>query len=522
MAGRGARAPPAGARSRPRRGAPLELRVAVENRPGRSPRSRWRSAARGSTSRTCRSSRPPTSAPAWSRCGSAVAARPSARPRSSPGSATRPPMPAAFAFAPAGPLRGAVVAPPDKSISHRAALLGAFGAGRRGSPATSMHGTRRRRWRPSRRSAPPSERAREVGLAVAGRRLARATEPGGRIDVGNAGTLMRLLPGCSPARRGAASPRRGRVDPGPPGRPDRRAAARGWAPVEAAEGGSRRSRPRIPAAGDRLRAAGRQRAGEVMRSPRRPARRGPDERREPAPTRDHTERMLAGAGVDGRADGPRDVSVSRPARSAAQSLVVPGDPPRRPSSSPPPARARLARRRPGVGVNPTRIGLLGSSTGWAGSSARSRSPADARRPGSRSGPRSPRGPLRDTVVEAAEVPLAIDELPLVGAARLLRRGRDRGPRRARAARTRSPTGWPASSTVCAASAATSRRPRTASRYAAPAACGAARSTPRGDHRLAMLGAVAGLASRDGVGVVGMEAAAVSLPGLRRRTSAGCA
>jgi 3-phosphoshikimate 1-carboxyvinyltransferase len=33
----------------------------------------------------------------------------------------------------------------------------------------------------------------------------------------------------------------------------------------------------------------------------------------------------------------------------------------------------------------------------------------------------------------------------------------------------------------------------------------------GDHRLAMLGAVAGLASRDGVEVDGMEAAAVSYP-----------
>ena len=34
----------------------------------------------------------------------------------------------------------------------------------------------------------------------------------------------------------------------------------------------------------------------------------------------------------------------------------------------------------------------------------------------------------------------------------------------------------------------------------------------GDHRLAMLGAVAGLASREGVEVVGMEAATVSYPG----------
>ena len=34
----------------------------------------------------------------------------------------------------------------------------------------------------------------------------------------------------------------------------------------------------------------------------------------------------------------------------------------------------------------------------------------------------------------------------------------------------------------------------------------------GDHRIAMLGAVAGLASAEGVEVEGMEAAAVSYPG----------
>jgi 3-phosphoshikimate 1-carboxyvinyltransferase len=42
--------------------------------------------------------------------------------------------------------------------------------------------------------------------------------------------------------------------------------------------------------------------------------------------------------------------------------------------------------------------------------------------------------------------------------------------------------------------------------------GVRKSNPlRGDHRLAMLGAVAGLASREGVEVLGMEAAAVSYP-----------
>ena len=38
---------------------------------------------------------------------------------------------------------------------------------------------------------------------------------------------------------------------------------------------------------------------------------------------------------------------------------------------------------------------------------------------------------------------------------------------------------------------------------------------RGDHRLAMLGAVAGLASREGAEVTGMDAASVSYPGFER-------
>ena len=44
------------------------------------------------------------------------------------------------------------------------------------------------------------------------------------------------------------------------------------------------------------------------------------------------------------------------------------------------------------------------------------------------------GPLEGTVVEPDEVPLAIDELTLVGAARRARRRRDRGARRRGAAR----------------------------------------------------------------------------------------
>jgi 3-phosphoshikimate 1-carboxyvinyltransferase len=42
---------------------------------------------------------------------------------------------------------------------------------------------------------------------------------------------------------------------------------------------------------------------------------------------------------------------------------------------------------------------------------------------------------------------------------------------------------------------------------------------RGDHRMAMLGAVAGLASVEGVEVDGIEAAAVSYPGFEDQIAA---
>jgi 3-phosphoshikimate 1-carboxyvinyltransferase len=121
------------------------------------------------------------------------------------------------------------------------------------------------------------------------------------------------------------------------------------------------------------------------------------------------------------------------------------------------------------------------------------------------------GPLTGTVVEAAEVPLAIDELPLVallgcfadgetvvrGAAELRVKESDR-----------------------IATVVDGLRGLGASIEALPdgfvvqggGGLRGALLEAHGDHRLAMLGAVAGLASREGVEVVGMEAAAVSYPG----------
>jgi 3-phosphoshikimate 1-carboxyvinyltransferase len=138
-------------------------------------------------------------------------------------------------------------------------------------------------------------------------------------------------------------------------------------------------------------------------------------------------------------------------------------------------------------------------------------------PGDEIAPREPvsdldvaAGPLVGTVVEPEEVPLAIDELPLVallgcfaegetvvrGAAELRLKESDRiatvveGLRGLGADIEATDDGF-------------------AVRGTGGLRGGAIRS--HGDHRLAMLGAVAGLASREGVEVIGMDAAEVSYP-----------
>ena len=198
---------------------------------------------------------------------------------------------ASVRFEPSGRLRGTVTAPPDKSISHRAALLGAMSA----EPVRISNYLR------AEDTLSTLEALRAVGalveehddgtVVVRGSGLREAREPGGPIDVGNAGTLMRLLPGWLAAQEGRifvldgdSSIRRR------PGRPDRRAAA---------PDGRRHPRHRRPlpavrrlrhaAVGDHLRDADGERAGEVLRAARRARGGRDDERRraraEPRPHR---------------------------------------------------------------------------------------------------------------------------------------------------------------------------------------------------------------------------------------------
>ncbi len=127
-------------------------------------------------------------------------------------------------WSPAKRLRGTVAPPADKSISHRAAILGAMAA----------EPVRVRNYLHAEDTTSTLNAVRALGalvtvdedvVTIRGTGLRNATEPGAPIDVGNAGTLMRLLPGwlAGPGGQVLHAGRR-RVDPHAPDRPHRRAA----------------------------------------------------------------------------------------------------------------------------------------------------------------------------------------------------------------------------------------------------------------------------------------------------------
>ena len=420
-----------------------------------------------------------------------------------------------FAPAEAG-LRGTVVAAPDKSISHRAALLGAMAS----QPvhvrnylvaddttstldAVVALGARVERDEPG-------------ALVIHGVGARGARAPQRPIDVGNAGTLMRLLPGWLAAQEGQrfmldgdASIRRRPVD-----RIAEPLALMGAA-IEATGG---RFAP-FSVTGARLRAIeyALPVASAQVKSCVLLAGLGADDVTtvvEPAPSRDHTERMLAGAGADVRRDGDR-VQIAPIETLALDQIVVPGDL----SSAAfmiaaallvPGSRVRVA----GVGVNWTRTGFLRivERMGADVAGELEREPAGEIVPA-----REPiadlevgYGPLTGTVVEADEVPLAIDELPLIALLGCFAEGETivRGAQELRVKESDRIAG-----VVDGLGGLGADIEATEDGFVVRGTGGLRGGTiaSLGDHRLAMIGAIAGLASRDGVEVVGIEAHAVSYP-----------
>jgi len=121
------------------------------------------------------------------------------------------------------------------------------------------------------------------------------------------------------------------------------------------------------------------------------------------------------------------------------------------------------------------------------------------------------GPIEATTVEAAEVPLAIDELPLVALLGCFAEGETivRGAQELRVKESDRIAG-----VVEGLRGLGADIEATDDGFAVRGGSGLRGGTidARGDHRMAMMGAVAGLASQEGVEVLGMQAATVSYPG----------
>jgi 3-phosphoshikimate 1-carboxyvinyltransferase len=233
--------------------------------------------------------------------------------------------------------------------------------------------------------------------------------------------------------------------------------------------------------------------------------------REPVPSRDHTERMLRAAGVDvmerdgmvgvaGPVDGLSlpDVRVPGDFSSAAFAIVAGvllGDP---------------AVRVTGVNLNPGRTGLLDVLRRMGADVQVEQGPDVAGEPAGDVVVRRA-GMLHATEVTAGEVPSMVDEIPLVGLLAALAAGTTvvsgAGELRVKES-DRIQTVVELLRAVGAD--ADERDDGFVVRGQMSIAGGEVHS--HGDHRLAMLGALAGMASQSGVTVHGMEAAAVSYPG----------
>ncbi len=317
-----------------------------------------------------------------------------------------------FVAEPGGALRGRIRVPGDKSISHRAIMLGALADG-----ATAIDGflegedclatLRAFRAMGVRIDGPDRGRVTVQGVGLHGLRA-----PDGPLDMGNSGTSMRLMSGILAGQAfdtvltGDASLTR---------RPMRRVTeplARMGARIDGTERGTAPLRIRggqrltgidypLPVASAQVKSclllAGLYAEGVTRIT-------------EPAPTRDHTERMLEGFGYPLTREGGRTVAVTGRGRLAGTEIDVPAD-----ISS---AAFFLvgASIAPGsdlvlehVGVNPTRTGaidilrLMGADIEWLNPRLAGGEPvADLR---------VRHAPLHGIRIPAELVPLAIDEFP---------------------------------------------------------------------------------------------------------------
>jgi 3-phosphoshikimate 1-carboxyvinyltransferase len=359
------------------------------------------------------------------------------------------------------------------------------------------------------------ERADE--LVIRGCGLRNALSQGATIDVGNAGTLMRLLPGWLAFQDGLEFTLDG--DESIRRRPVDRIAE----PLElmGARIDARDGRfPPFTIHGAPLQSIAYELpvASAQVKSCVLLAALTTDETTvtEPLATRDHTERLLlrAGAPIERRSsDGAWTTVVHNADELELDRVDIPGD--LSSASFLITAGVLVQGSRllvEGVGVNWTRAGFLRILERMGAivvGDVELRGAFAAEEPVGDLDVRN--APIEATTVEPDEVPLAIDELPLVALLGCFAEGETvvRG-----AGELRVKESDRIATVVEGLRGLGADIEATDDGFAVRGTGGlrGGRLDSRGDHRLALLGAVAGLASDEGVEVVGMEAAGVSYPG----------
>jgi len=404
--------------------------------------------------------------------------------------------------APAGTLAGHIAVPGDKSISHRAVLIGALcegethvrGFGRSGDTQSTV------------------DAVRTLGIAVDDVADDELIVHGGElkpavVDCGNAGTLMRLLAGIV-----AGHPGRFELtgDESLSARPMDRIAE----PLNRM-GAHVTTNPLVIEGSDGLKGieyslpvASAQVKSAVLLAGLEAD--GTTTVIEPAPTRDHTELMLQAAGAHVRRR-PSSVSIEPAGRLELREVVVPGD-----FSAAAPfivAATLLAGSEltiHDVGLNPRRTGLLDVLERMG---ARVTVFNRRKLAGEWVGDLEVHSAeLTATDVTAEEVPSLVDELPLFALAAGVARGDSRlsGAQELRVKET------DRIETVTNGLRALGVRMRARDDgfevRGVPSRPTGGRMSSDGDHRVAMLAAVAGVTSREGVDVGGADAVAISFPG----------
>jgi 3-phosphoshikimate 1-carboxyvinyltransferase len=273
--------------------------------------------------------------------------------------------PAALRLVAPGPLSGAVRVPGDKSLSHRALMLGGLAVGRtevngllEGEDVLATAAALRAMGASIERGADGVWRIDGVGVGS-------LLQPAAALDMGNSGTSTRLLMGLVASHPitvtfiGDASlsrrPMARVIDP----------LTQAGAEIVAAPGGRlplfvRGLVPALPLSYRLPVASAQVKSALLLCGLNTP---GETRIEEPVPTRDHSERMLAGFGADIRVEpdgqGGTVIRLRGPANLRAQTLQIPGDPS---SAAFPVVAASLVEgsdvRVEGVGLNPTRDGLF--------------------------------------------------------------------------------------------------------------------------------------------------------------------